>query len=40
MNIYRTLSTGYEVGFIEIVDADSNHKIHDSHGKGLGQAFD
>lgn len=40
MNIYRTLSTGNEVGFIEIVEAESNHKIHCDFGKGISQAFD
>lgn len=40
MNIYRTLSTGTEIGFIEIVDAENNSKIHKDYAKGLVDAFD
>lgn len=40
MNIYRTLSTGAEIGFIELVDAENNSKIHKDHAKGLVDAFD
>jgi hypothetical protein len=40
MNIYRTLSTGTEIGFIELVEAENNSKIHKDYGKGLVEAFD
>jgi phosphatidylinositol kinase/protein kinase (PI-3 family) len=40
MNVYRTLSTGNELGFIEIVDAENNHKIHKDFSKGFVDSFD
>lgn len=40
MNIYRTLSTGSQIGFIEVVDAENNSKIHKDYARGLVDAFD
>ncbi len=40
MSIYRTLSTGFDVGFIELIDAENNSKIHKDYGKGMVEAFD
>ena len=40
MNIYRTLSTGNELGFIELIDADNNSKIHKDYSSALVDSFD
>ena len=41
MNIYRVLSTGTEVGFIEIVDKSENSsQIHKEFSQDLMEAFD
>ena len=39
-NVYRTLSTGTELGFIELVQAENNSKIHKDYSKGFVDAFD
>ena len=41
MNIYRVLSTGPEIGFIEIVEnSENSHHIHKEYSEDFVETFD